>query len=103
MDVPRRLTHAFRIVDANAGAGLLKLGDQRQRGRLPHVVGVRLEGKAEHGNLPICDRAIQRGDDPRREALLPRGIGLHRGFNDAEAKAGLARRLDERHRILRKA
>ena len=45
-------------MDANAGAGLLKLGDQRQRGSLAHVIGVRLEGEAEHGNLFVLDLAL---------------------------------------------
>ena len=44
-------------MDANAGAGLLKLGD-RQRGCLAHVIGVRLEGEAEHGNLFVLDLAL---------------------------------------------
>ena len=43
-----RLLHAGRIVGADLRPHVLQRGDQRDRGRLAHVVGIRLEGEAEH-------------------------------------------------------
>src|SRR3546814_3983385 len=43
---PGRL-HALGVIGAHLGAGILQRLDDRDRGRIAHVVGVGLEGQAE--------------------------------------------------------
>ena len=65
-----RLLHADRIVRAHLGAHVEQAGHQRDRRRLAHVVGVGLEGQAEHGDGLAAQAAAGRiGDLARHRAL----------------------------------
>ena len=52
-----RVLHAFRIEGAHLGARILQGGDDGDRGRLAHVVGVGLEGEAQHRNRAAAHAA----------------------------------------------
>ena len=51
------------IVGAHLGARILQRRDDVERGRIAHVVGVGLEGQAEHRDRLAAHRAAAGGDD----------------------------------------
>src|SRR3546814_1414922 len=52
--------HALRVIGAHLGAGILQRLDDRDRGRVAHVVGVGLEGQAEQRDGAAADRSLDR-------------------------------------------
>ena len=73
---------AFRIIGADGGAGLLQIGQDHQAGRIAHVVGVGLEGQAQHRDGLALDAAEGRFD-LLGHGQLARVIDRHHRFDDA--------------------
>ena len=68
-------------------------GDQRDRRRVAHVVGVGLEGEAEHGDgLAAHARRRSAGDDLARHGALARVVDRDHGLDDAQRRAVVLRR-----------
>ena len=53
------------VVGGDLGPGLEQRRSDGERGRVPHVVGVRLEGETEHGDAPPRQRAQPLGGPAR--------------------------------------
>ena len=107
-----RLFHADGIVRPHLGAQVEQPGHQRDRRRLAHVVGVGLEGQAEHGDglaaqaaaggigdlarhraLAVVVDRQHRLDDPQRHVVIERDLHQRAGIlwktRAAEAGAGM--------------
>ena len=97
------LLHPGGIIGADLGAQVLERGHQRDRGRLAHVVGVRLEGQAEHRDRLAANRSAQRGGHLARHRTLALVVDRHDGLDDAQRRAVVLRGLDQRNGILGKA
>ena len=97
------LLHALRIVGADLGAGILQRRDQRDRGRVAHVVGVGLEGQPQHGNGAAAHVAAADGDDLARHRPLALVVDGGDGLDDAAGRAEVVGRLHQGQRVLGKA
>jgi hypothetical protein len=60
---PPRLLHALGIIGTDLAPAILQRLDDRDRRRVAHVVGVGLEGQAEHGDRLAAHRAAAGRDD----------------------------------------
>ena len=85
------------------GAAVLQPGDDRERGRLAHVVGVRLEGQAEHGDGLAAHAAAAGLDHLARHRPLALVVDGRDRLDDADRRVVVLRRLDQRERVLREA
>ncbi|KAF1853517.1 hypothetical protein Lal_00046477 [Lupinus albus] len=78
------LLDSLGIIGAHLGASVLKPGRDGQRGRLAHVVRIRLEGQAEEGNRLAAHGATAGTDHLTRHGALALVVhGDHR-LHDAE-------------------
>ena len=96
------LFHPFRVVCSDQGAVAHQAGDNGQRRGVPHVVGFRLEGQAQHGDGFPMNRATARGNDAHRHAGFSGIIDRDRGFHQAGWSTVILRRADQRQRVLRR-
>ena len=74
------------IVGGDRGATVLERREQAQSGGIANVVGVGLEGDAEHGDVPAGDVAAQSGDD-----TIGKGPALRLSFAATTASIRLER------------
>ena len=81
------LIHAFGIEGVDARPAVLQRGDDRDRGRIAHVVGVRLEGEAEHGD----GLAAHRPAAGREDLAGHRALALVIDRGDRSRRCGPAR------------
>src|SRR4051812_15847874 len=99
---PPRLVLGDRVVRAHVRAGGLEPRAEHERGRLAHVVGVRLEREAEQRDVLADERAemlLELADD----AALLELVDLDDGVEQLEVVAGVAGELLEGGDILGKA
>ncbi len=91
-----------RVVGGDLGALLEQQRDDVERGRLAHVVGVRLEGQAQHGDLAVLEvRQRARQVDERQQPLAV--VDVDDGLEQVELVAVQRRDEVERARVLGEA
>ena len=93
--------HAFRIVGADARTGRLQRRDDGERRGVAHVVGVGLEGHAEHADrLAGPPRRRARRRCVPAMARLRASLALTTAWTMPERRAGRTGRLKQRQRVL---
>ena len=101
--VRSRLGDALRIRRPDQRAVLDERGENRERGGLAHVVGLRLERESEYrddlAGLVPTERAADLGDHPASLA----GVDLDHGFDDSAGRSMFLRDSNQGQRILGKA
>ena len=98
-----RLLDANRIVRAHPGAHVEQPGHQRDRWRLAHVVGIGLEGEAEHGDRLAAQAAAGGGGDLAGHRSLAVVVDSEHRLDDAQLHVIVLRDLDQRTGVLREA
>jgi hypothetical protein len=97
------LRHSDGVVGAHPRAHVGERGDERDRRRLAHVVGVRLEGQPEDRDGLAAHAAAERRGDLARHAALSRFVDGGDRLDDAQRCLGVLRGLDQRDGVLREA
>src|SRR5262245_30929357 len=97
-----RLFHADRIVRPYLCAHVEQAGHQRDRRRLAHVVGIRLEGQPEDGDGLAAQVAGGAGHLARHRALAV-VVDAEHSLHDTKLYIIVLRGLDQRAGILREA
>lgn len=77
------LVHARRVEGTDRRAHVGEADDERNRGSLAHVVGVRLERQPEHGDLPAADLAAKRVGNLAGHGALAIVVDGDHGIDDA--------------------
>ena len=98
-----RLFHADRIVRAHLRAHVEQPGHQRDRRRLAHVVGVGLEGEAEHGDGLAAQTAAGGVGNLARHRALAVVVDRQHRLDDPQRHVVIERDLDQRAGVLREA
>ncbi len=91
-----------RVIDAHRRPGRLEAGREDERAGLAHVVGVRLEGEAEQGDL-LADQRVEVLDELADNAALLQLVDLDDRVEQLEVIAGVAGELLERVDVLGEA
>ena len=82
-------------------AHVLQSLDDREGGRIAHVVRIGLEGEAQHRDRGAANLAAQRLDHFLGHGALALVVDARHRLDDADGRAEILRRLDQRLSVLR--